>query len=602
MAQSDAFLYDFRRTLADMVSSEHYETVAKVVHEHGLIEYGEALESQRVVLGDDMAMRSHTDVPMSAMWAYDPATGPDPVYLSDIKGAASVAHVYGQNLTAAESMTASMAPWAFAPSDLKRYIDLEFVTGVNRPVVHTSVHQPTDDKVPGLSLMIFGQYFNRHETWAEMARPWVDYMARSAFMLQQGRNVADVAYFYGEEAPLIALYKAGPPSDAPKRYAYDYVNPDIVLNTLTVDGHELVTPGGARYHALYLGGSSRRMTVAVLRRLAALAEAGATIVGTAPESAPGLKDDPTEFASLVKKLWAGGAVTVVGDGRVIAGHDIEAALQAGGLGPDFSYGPASADSQILFLHRRLADGDVYYVDNRKAREEHVEARFRVVGKAPEIWRADTGASTPATYRIEGGETVVPLVLGPEDAAFVVFRAPAQAASRTVAKTDWKPVGEIAGGWDLAFQPDRGAPPTAHLDRLQSLTESADPGIRYFSGTVTYRTRFRLPRGAGPDASLMLDLGKVGDIAEVAVNGHPVGYAWKAPYRVDIGRVVKRGDNVVEVKVADLWVNRLVGDAQPGARKITYTTLPTYLPTAPLRPSGLMGPVTILAAQRGGTTP
>jgi hypothetical protein len=337
----------------------------------------------------------------------------------------------------------------------------------------------------------------------------------------------------------------------------------------------------------------------VLRRLAALAGAGATIVGTAPEGSPGLKDDPAEFAGLVKRLWAGGAVTKVGNGQVVASHDIEAALQAAGLGPDFSYAPAAPESHILFLHRRLPDGDVYYVDNRKARDEHVEARFRVSGKAPEIWRADTGASTPAAYRIEGGETVVPLDLGPEDAVFVVFRAPAQAASRTVAKTDWEPVGEITGGWDLAFQPERGAPPAAHLDKLQSLTESADPGIKYFSGTVTYRTRFRLPRGARPAAPLMLDLGKVGDIAEVAVNGHPVGYAWKAPYRVDIGPAVKRGDNLVEVKVADLWVNRLVGDAQPGAKKITYTTMPTYQASAPLRPSGLMGPVAILAARSSG---
>jgi hypothetical protein len=597
-AQSDAFLYDFRRTLADLVSSQHYATIADAVHQHGMIEYGEALESERVVLGDDMAMRSHTDVPMSAMWAYNPKTGVDPVYLSDMKGAASVAHVYGQNLTAAESMTAAMAPWAFAPHDLKRYIDLEFASGINRPVIHTSVHQPVDDKVPGLSLMIFGQYFNRHETWAEMARPWVDYMARSAYLLQQGRNLADVAYFYGEEAPLIALYKKGPPADAPVRYAYDYVGPDALANQLSVQGHELVARGGARYHALYLGGSSRRMTLAALRRLAELADAGATIVGTAPESSPSLKDDPAEFAALAHKLWSGGAVTEVGQGRVIASHDIEAVLKADGLSPDFSYSGAAPDSQILFVHRKLADGDIYYVDNRKARAERVEARFRVTGKAPEIWRADTGASRPASYRIEGGETVVPLDLGSEDAVFVVFRTPAKGPSRTVAETVWKPVGQVAGGWDLAFQPDRGAPASAHLAKLQPLSESADPGIKYFSGTVTYRTSFVLPRGAKPGAPLMLDLGDVGDIAEVRVNGRPVGYAWKAPWRVDIGRAAKPGRNTLEVKVADLWVNRLIGDAQRGVtKKITFTTMPTYKADAPLRPSGLIGPVTLLAPER-----
>jgi hypothetical protein len=591
--QSDAFLYDFRRTLADLVSTEHYKTVASVVHQHGMIEYGEALESQRVSLGDDMDMRRYTDVPMAAFWAYNPAVGPDPVYLSDIKGAASVAHVYGQNLVAAESMTAAMAPWAFAPHNLKPYIDMEFVTGVNRPVIHDSVLQPVDDKLPGLSLLIFGQYFNRHESWAEMAKPWVDYISRNAYLLQQGRNVADVAYFYGEEGPIIALYKTSQPSDAPTHYAYDYVNANALAGALTVDGHDLVASGGARYKVLYLGGSSSRMTVGVLKRLAELAEAGATIVGTAPQSSPSLKDDPAQFASLVKQLWSGAPVTHLGKGQVVASHDIESVLQANGVAPDFRYTSDKPDSQVLFLHRRTKDGDIYFLNNRKDRAEHIEAHFRVTGKAPMLWHADTGTSTPASYRIEGGETVVPLDMGSEEAVFVVFREPAKTQARTVPAVKWTPVADINGGWNLTFQPDRGAPPSAHFDKLQSLTESADPGIKYFSGEVTYHTSFALPKGVRPGAPLMLDLGKVGDIAEVTLNGHKVGYAWKAPYRVDIGKAVKPGTNAVDVKVADLWVNRLIGDAQPGAKKITWTALPTYLPTAPLRPAGLMGPVMLM---------
>jgi len=592
-AQSDAFLYDFRRTLADLVASEHYGTIAAVLKERGMVGYGEALEAARAVLGDDMAMRRYADVPMAAFWAYNPAKAANPVYLADMKGAASVAHVYGQNLAAAESMTAMMAPWAFAPSDLKRYIDLELVTGINRPVIHTSVHQPVDDKQPGLSLTMFGQYFNRHETWAEMARPWVDYMARSAFLLQQGRNVADVAYFYGEEAPLVALYKTAPPADAPARYGYDFVNADVVLDELHVEAGELVTRGGARYRALQLGGASQRMTLPVLRRLGALATAGATIVGAPPQSSPSLKDDPAEFSNLVHRLWGGGAVTRVGSGRVIRGHDIEAALRSIGLVPDMSYSSPDRGGEILFLHRRTPDGEIYFLNNRKDRAQHVEARFRVKGRAPEIWRADTGESTPVSYRIEGEETVVPLDLGSEDALFVVFRRAARAPSRIVRKARWTRVAEITGDWRVSFQPGRGAPAQVQLDKLQSLTENPDPGVKYFSGTMTYTTSFTLPGRRRVRAPLMLDLGAVGDIAQVAVNGEPVGYAWKAPYRVDIGKAVRRGRNTLTVTVADLWVNRLIGDAQPGARKITYTTLPTYRADAPLRPSGLIGPVTLL---------
>ena len=267
-ARTDAFLYDYRRTLAELMAQEHYGTVAAVAHERGMKVYGEALESARVTLGDDMAMRRHADIPMAAMWTYRADLGPSPTAIADMRGAASVSHVYGQNLVAAESLTSAMAPWAFAPADLRPMIDMEFASGVNLPVIHTSVHQPLgEDRKPGLSLAIFGQYFNRNETWAGMARPWVDYMARSAWLLQQGRFHADVAYFYGEEAPLVSLYKGGQPLDAPRRYAYDFVNPDALLHKLAVKGGDLVAASGARYRLLFLGGASRRKVASVMRWL-----------------------------------------------------------------------------------------------------------------------------------------------------------------------------------------------------------------------------------------------------------------------------------------------------------------------------------------------
>lgn len=592
-AQSDAFLYDYRRTLADLLASEHYATVATVAHEHGLKVYGEALEDRRPMLGDDLAMRSHTDVPMSALWTYLPQSGPKPTYIGDMRGAASVAHVYGQNLVAAESLTAAFSPWAFAPHDLKKFIDLEFVSGVNRPVIHTSVHQPLDDKQPGFSLFIFGQYFNRHETWAEMARPWVDYMARSAFLLQQGRNFADVAYFIGEERPITQLFTDHALPDLPRSYAYDFVNTDILLNQLSVQGPELATRGGARYRVLYLGGDSQRMTLPVLKRLAALVEAGATVIGQAPTASPSLADDPREVSALVHRLWSGGPVTRLGAGRVIASHDPEGALRAIGLGPDFTTGHAAGGGpEVLFLHRRLKDGDLYFVDNRKDRPETFEASFRVAGKTPEIWRAETGAAEPATYRIQGGETHVSLQMRPYDAYFVVFRKPAKSPSAVARQTSWRPAQTLGQAWDVRFQPGRGAPASAHLEKLSPLSESPDPGVRYFSGVATYRTSFRATPLA-PGQKARLDLGRIGDVAEVSVNGIAVGTAWNAPYQVDVTKALRPGQNTVEVKVADLWVNRLIGDQQPGAKKFTFTTAPTYKPDAPLRPSGLIGPVTLL---------
>jgi hypothetical protein len=591
-AASDNFLYDFRRTIADLMASEHYGTVAKVAHENGLRVYGEALEDHRPSLGDDMAMRSHTDIPMSALWTYNRKAGPRFSYLVDMRGAASVAHLYGQNLVAAESMTASMSPWAFAPADLRRVIDLEFASGVNRPVVHTSVHQPVDDKVPGLSLFIFGQYFNRHETWAEMARPWVDYMARNAYMLQQGRFNADVAYFYGEEAPLTGLYGDKAVPDAPKHYGYDFVNPDVVNNLLSVEGGDLVATSGARYKVLYLGGSSNKMSVPMLRRLVALTSAGATIVGNAPTASPSQADDPGEFKALVARLWGGG---LVGKGKVIAGTDVEAALASIGATPDFRTN-AAAGSEILFVHRKLADGDAYFVDNRKDRVEKLEARFRITGKTPELWHADTGKSEAVSYKIERDETAVQLELGADESGFIVFRKAATAASATVTKPDWADAGTIDGAWAVTFQPGRGAPASATLTKAQSLTENADAGIKYFSGTSAWTSSFSAPNGWAKGAPLMLDLGKVGDVAEVRINGVMVGTVWHAPYAFDIGAAAKSGENMIEVRVANLWVNRIIGDSQKGASKVTYYTGPGYVPNAPLRPAGLIGPVMLKLAK------
>ncbi len=590
--ESDKFLFDYRRTLADLMTSEHYGTVATVAHENGLKVYGEALEDHRPSLGDDMAMRSHADIPMAAMWTHSRKDGPKLTYLADIKGAASVAHIYGQNLVAAESMTASMNPWYYSPNDLKRVIDLEFVTGVNRPVVHTSVHVPRDDKVPGLSLFIFGQYFNRNESWAEMAKPWVDYMSRNSLMLQQGRNVADVGYFYGEEAPLTGLYGDKVVADAPTANAYDFVNADALATALTNDGSELVAPGGARYRVLYLGGTSHKMTLAALKRIAALVEGGATVVGKSPKSSPSLGGDAAEYDALVAKLWPGSAEAGVGKGRVVASNDVNAALGKIGVTPDFRFDGGSVGADIPFVHRKLADGDSYFLVNRNDRAETIDAHFRVTGKVPELWHAETGMSEAVSYHIYDGETVVPLTLAPEESVHVVFRKAATSSAVMMSQVAFSKAATLGGQWNVAFQQGRSAPASAILPQLAPLNENADPGIKYFSGIATYTKEFAAPKGWKSGQPLWLDLGKVSELAEVSVNGKAAGGAWHAPFRVDIGAATKPGKNSLEIRVANLWVNRLIGDAQPGTKKITFTALPTYRADAPLRASGLIGPVTL----------
>lgn len=594
---SDQFLWDFRRTIAQLIADIHYGQVAESAHALGMTVYGEALESHRPTIGDDMEMRRFANIPMAAMWSFKPADGPQAAFVADDRGAASVAHLYGQNLVAAESLTSAFNPWAHAPRDLKQIIDLEFALGINRPVIHTSVHQPLMDRKPGMSLMIFGQYFGRTESWAEQAGAWVSYISRNAYMLQQGRFFADVAYFYGEEAPLVSLYGDKLITDAPEGYAFDFVNSHALLNLFKADQGELVTPSGMRYRVLYLGGSSRRMTLPVLKKLHELVSAGAVVVGARPEGSPSLADDEKEFNKLADQLWPKSGSALVGKGRVMAGMSVNEALALLKVPADFSYTKPLTDTELMFVHRKLEDGDVYYVNNRKDRAENLEVTFRVAGKEAELWHAETGLTEKVSYMIEGDQTKVPLMLKPFDSVYVVFRHPTKVARYVAPKLVESESVEVTGDWAVAFAPDLGAPAIATFDPLASWSDSADRGIKHFSGTATYTKTIDVPAGMiNAGKKLSLDLGEVRELAEVSINGKPLGIVWHPPYKVDVSGVLKPGANTLEVKVTNLWVNRLIGDQQPDAeKKYTFTAAPTYKPDAPLRASGLLGPVRLSAS-------
>jgi len=294
----------------------------------------------------------------------------------------------------------------------------------------------------------------------------------------------------------------------------------------------------------------------------------------------------------------GTGVHQVGKGTVYAGQSLRDVFAALKLAPDFDYTRPEPDARIEFVHRKLADGDLYFVDNRSDRSESVEASFRVTGREAELWRAETGAAQPATYKIADGRTSVPLTLEPWGTVFVVFRKPAKAMERTLPTGIETSVDTVIDPWTLAFQPDRGAPPTITLDKLASWTENPDPGVKYFSGAGTYTTTVNAPASwfhAG--AKMSIDLGDVKNIAEVTVNGISLGEVWHAPFRVDATRALHAGANKVTVKVTNLWPNRMIGDLQPGVtRTYTWADVKPYKADSPLLPSGLIGPVTISRAE------
>jgi hypothetical protein len=594
---SDRFLWDLRKTIADLVADEHYGQVEASLKERGMGHYGESHESGRAILADGMEVKKLNDVPMSAMWTQRPGVNEEQYGANaDVRESASVAHIYGQNVVAAESMTASKAPWAWSPATLKPTADKELAEGINRFVIHCSVHQPLIGKAPGLGLGPYGQWFNRNETWAEEASPWVSYIARSSFLLQQGHFAADVIYFYGEDSNLTAIFADKPPA-IPEGYGYDYINADGLIHELSVKDGRVTTKSGMSYRVLALDPYSAHMSLPVLRKIRELVHQGATVVGPKPSDTPSLADDSTEFQSIVNELWGtGSGERAVGQGRMYANQSLDDAFAAMNLKPDFDYGKPEKDTRINFVHRKLADADLYYLDNRNDRDESVEASFRVTGKAPELWHAETGKSEPAAYKIADGRTTVPLHLEPWGTVFVVFREPARSQTRSLPKVVETPVGTISGPWKVSFQPGRGAPPSITLDTLSSWSDSSDAGVKYFSGVGTYtKTIQAQAEWFKPGSRLWIDLGEVKNLAEVTVNGQPLGIIWHAPYRVEVTHALKQGANEVVIKITNAWVNRLIGDQQPNATKYTFTVIHPYTATSPLLASGLLGPVEIVRA-------
>jgi hypothetical protein len=594
-AASDKFLWDFRKTIGDLIATEHYGQLQTTLNERGMGHYGESHEVGRAFVADGMQVKKMLEVPMSAMWTQSPGVNNETYgYNADDRESASVAHIYGQNLVAAESMTAGGAAWAWSPASLKPTADQEFLNGINRIVIHESAHQPLIGKVPGLSLGHYGQWFNRNETWAEEAGPWIDYLGRTSYMLQEGHFGADLIYFYGEDSNLTAIFANKAP-DVPAGYGFDYVNADALIHELSVSDGRVKTPSGMSYRVLGLDPYSQHMSLPVIRAIHKLVSEGAVVAGPKPIDDPSLADDQAEFAKLSGELFGDGTgVHQVGKGTVYAGQNPGDVFKAMHLAPDFDYTKPEADTRLLFVHRKLADGDIYFVDNRSERSEKVDATFRVTGKEPELWRAETGKSEPVSFKIAGGQTTVPLTLEPWGTVFVVFRKATHETAHTLpAKTETQ-LAAVDGTWKVSFQPDRGAPASISVDKLISWSDSTDQGVKYFSGTGTYtKTIEAKPDWFKKGAHVWIDLGDVKNLAEVTVNGKSLGIVWHEPYRVDATAALKPGANEISIKVTNAWVNRLIGDLQPDATtKYTFITEKPYNAQSPLLASGLLGPVNV----------
>ncbi|HVT88529.1 MAG TPA: glycosyl hydrolase [Tepidisphaeraceae bacterium] len=602
---SDRFLWDFRRTIADLIADAHYGTMADELHKYGMGLYSEAPGVSMEIIEDTLLTKSKVDIPMGEFWLG--RMHPPPEYYVDVRMAAASAHVYGKKIVATESFTGGGYD---SPATYKNLADYWYAQGVNRIIFHSSAQQPLDTK-PGNTMV--GTHFNRNITWAEQAKPLLDYMSRTQYMLQQGLFVADFSYLLNESPPSSQpFWGAGIQPTPLEGYDYDTLNADALLNRVKVsDDGRMVLPDGMSYRILVLP-QIDRMRPELLAKIRELVMGGVTLVGPKPTLSPSLQGGfpaaDLAVQKLANEIWGDldgiqRNKHFLGKGLVTWGLPLDQVVSLVNLPKDAEFaGPL--DANVVWIHRRTPEADLYFVANRRDKTQDIQARFRVDGKEAEIFHPDTGIIEPAGYSIENGRTTVPLHLDERESVFVVFRHPTTTLVRNLPIPAENTVATLVGPWAVTFPPNWGAPPSVQLDKLASWNSNSDEGVKYFSGTATYTQHLpSQPNWFGQGNKLWLDLGKVGDIAEVSINGKMVGTLWKPPYRIDVTDSLKPGDNQLQIKITNEWSNRIAGDrgAPPEKRILAQARGRAgggggfgrgFGATPP--ESGLIGPVTLVS--------
>ena len=650
---SEAFLFDFRKTIGDLIDQKFYKHFAELSHRNQMEYHGEAIYGGWGAYPPMDALKSneYIDMPMTEFWA-----GANSNNLLDYQAAnkpaitmpTSSALAFNKQIIGSEAYTGN-AHYSEAPGDLKPYGDAAFCSGVNQIILHSYIHQPFDLK-PGMTLGKFGGHYNRNNPVWEFNQDWLKYQARVQYILQKGEPVVDVLFYTGDELPL--FFTKSFVTDLPYGIRPNACNIDMLNSKIKVIDGNLSLGGNQRFSLLLLHNSTK-MEFSTLKRIAELVKAGAVVYGPKPLEMLSLTDYKNEIAAfnkLANEVWGNTSENSYGKGKMISGKPLAEVFKQLNVIPDLTTNTQDA-KEIMYIHKKLDDMDIYFVFNQQNRALNRELLFRVAGKAPEIWNAENGVvAKPAIYSIEKNQTRIPVSFKPYESKLFVFKNqvpvnfiqqvllagkqlfPQQQLADTTFQVPQAALNqgqftftsELTG--DYAFTTNNNKVITTKLTQpkilelgnvkirieffpisdeviqpvevtaLKSLTEFDNPAIKYFAGKAKYTINFNAPDMVSGSDLILLDLGDLSATSEVILNGKLLAYPWQANTRLDVSCLLK-AENKLEIRVATVCRNRFIGDLiQYGTVKSLWTTSPieTILnKDMPLKPSGLMGPLMLV---------
>lgn len=581
--ESDGFLFDLRRTISDLITNNYYGEFNRLANSEGLELTAQAVGGALCMAGDNIEVKKLVDKPQGEFWAYQTEGN------YDIKDCASAAHVYGKQIASGEAFTD--ATYRHSLSDIKSLADYAWCFGINEFVVCASTYQPWTDRIPGNTANGRQYCLNRNNTFWQMSKPFWDYQSRGSYMMRQGKPVADLCLYLGENVPVRTLAHKLP--DIPKGFDFDSFTTDVLLNRMSVKEGNIVLPDGLSFRMMLLPRDGE-ITLKSLRKIAALVYSGAVVWGVRPWLSGSYLTgvEKLEYASIVNRLWGSESAIdrKIGLGRVLSGMPLSEAVKRCRLNPDIVL---PETEKIYFAHRRTKDCDIYIIDNHQDKNVEHDFIFNTPYKNAEFWDAVTGKR----YMLDAvatsdGRLKVTLPVCNRGAFFILASNRKSDCPKYFTPT--KEVDQmIDGKWTVAFDEKLGGPGIVEFQKLEDWTNHSQKGIKYYSGTAVYKNTFKLA-DKDNDARYVIRFQKLYSVAEIFVNGKMVETVWCSPWEADVSNVLKKGKNKIEIRVANSLYNRMIGDASLSeADRVTCSTHQLVKATDCLVPSGIIGDVSVV---------